>query len=80
MILYTTTRELLTHGDLGDFRYNQANDELGAEALVELTAIVGYYSWVAMTLKVFKVTSPKPGEGDRTMGCCTMQRTRGAFV
>ncbi len=49
------TRRLVELGDLDDEAYAAAVDVLGADLLVELTAVVGYYSLLAMQLRVFRV-------------------------
>lgn len=46
----------LTHtGDLTDDQYETARQALGEEAIVELTTLVGYYSTLALQLRVFRV-------------------------
>lgn len=40
--------------------YNRAQDALGAEALVEITSLIGYYVFVALTLNTFNIVP----EGD----------------
>jgi 4-carboxymuconolactone decarboxylase len=48
------TRHLLRHYDLDDAAYRAAEDTLGADKLFELTTLVGYYSVLAMQLRVFQ--------------------------
>lgn len=50
-----TTRHLLVHRDLDDDAYRSACDTLGAEKLFELTTLVGYYSTLALQMRVFAV-------------------------
>jgi 4-carboxymuconolactone decarboxylase len=52
------TLALLNAGDLGDADYAEAEAKLGAERLVELTTLIGYYSMIAMQLRVFRVAAP----------------------
>lgn len=47
------TRELLARGDLDDEAYRAVASELGADKLFELTSLVGYYSLLALQLRVF---------------------------
>jgi 4-carboxymuconolactone decarboxylase len=46
------TRHLLRHRDLDDDAYRAADDALGAGKLFELTTLVGYYSLLALQLRV----------------------------
>jgi 4-carboxymuconolactone decarboxylase len=79
-------RALLKHGDLDDGAYRSAADTLGDAALVELTALVGYYALLALQLRVFRVPLPPgasevdfnpdggpitPGRADRQVGRST---------
>ena len=47
------TRELLAHGDLDEDAYRASASVLGADKLFELTSLVGYYSLLALQLRVF---------------------------
>ena len=63
--IVTFTAELLEQSTVSDETYNQTRRILGGQdsVLVEITSIVGYYSYVAYTLNVFKIpTSVKPRE------------------
>jgi 4-carboxymuconolactone decarboxylase len=51
-------RALLTSGDVSDEEYAQGRRVLGDQALVELTALVGYYATLALQLRVFRVGVP----------------------
>jgi 4-carboxymuconolactone decarboxylase len=46
---------LLTTGHVDDQAYGDALAHLGQKGLVELTALVGYYSFTSMTLNMFKI-------------------------
>jgi 4-carboxymuconolactone decarboxylase len=59
--VYEYTRQLLQHGVVDDDAYRHVLDVFGAAGTVELTAIVGYYSMVAMTLNAHGI--PLPDEG-----------------
>jgi 4-carboxymuconolactone decarboxylase len=56
--VYEFTRELLAHSRVAEDTYVRAWAELGTVTLVELTALVGYYSMVAMMLNAHKVPLP----------------------
>ncbi len=57
--IYDFTRELLEFGQVGDALYDDLHSRLGDVSLVELTAVIGYYSMVAMTLNVHQVPVPE---------------------
>ncbi len=50
-------RSLIGAGDLDDEQYAQAVAVLGEQALVELSALVGYYATLALQLRIFRVTA-----------------------
>lgn len=52
------TRELLEHGDLPDSTFTELEEKIGRAQLFELTALVGYYSLLALQLRVFQVATP----------------------
>ena len=54
-VMIQFVHELLTTTAVTDGTYALAEDTLGPTAVVELVAIVGYYSYVAMTLNVFQI-------------------------
>ena len=55
---YAVTRALTGRADLDDQEYAAAVAALGTEALVELSALVGYYSTLALQLRIFRVPGP----------------------
>lgn len=57
--VYELTRELLTSGRASDSTYREARAHLGTQGIVELVALVGYYSMVAMTLNAHHVPLPE---------------------
>ena len=59
--VYEYTRQLLQHGAVGDAAYQAVLARFGEAGAVELTAIIGYYSMVAMTLNAHRI--PLPDEG-----------------
>ncbi len=58
-IVYTFATELHTKHEVGDVTYATARAVLGDAGVVDLVAILGYYTLVSMTLNVFQV--PVPG-------------------
>lgn len=61
-LIYEYARLLLRYGRVSDDLYDQALDRFGTVALVELTALLGYYSMVALTLNAHRVPVPdRPG-------------------
>tara|TARA_R110002012_G_scaffold16654_8_gene64020 strand:+ start:908 stop:1516 length:609 start_codon:yes stop_codon:yes gene_type:complete len=56
--IYEFSRELLETGRVGDAAYGAVRDRWGALGVVELTALVGYYSMVAMTLNAHGIPLP----------------------
>jgi len=59
--VYEYTRQLLQHGVVDDAAYQNVLAIFGEAGTVELTAIAGYYSMVAMTLNAHRI--PLPDEG-----------------
>jgi 4-carboxymuconolactone decarboxylase len=57
--LVDATWTLARTGDLTDEQYAAAEAELGQAALFELTTLVGYYSTLALQLRVFRVETPR---------------------
>ena len=51
----------MTDGRVTDEQYRSAVLDLGERAVVELVALLGYYTMVAFTLNVFEI--PAPGGG-----------------
>ena len=58
----TVARALVDHADLTDDEYAVADRALGTEALIELTALVGYYAMLALQMRVFRVALPDDAE------------------
>ena len=57
-IIYVAAKEMLETKGLSDATYARALEELGAETLVEVVGIVGYYCLISLTLNVFQVETP----------------------
>ncbi|HJO74545.1 MAG TPA: carboxymuconolactone decarboxylase family protein [Rhodospirillales bacterium] len=59
--VYAFCRELHENHHVGDTVYEQAIDALGLEAVMELTAVAGYYTLISMVLNTFEVAPPEGG-------------------
>ena len=57
-IAYQVVRALVGPADLDDEQYSAAVAVLGEQALVELSALVGYYATLALQLRIFRVPTP----------------------
>jgi 4-carboxymuconolactone decarboxylase len=51
-------RAIVTRGDISDEEYARMGAVLGQEQLVELTVLIGFYSLLAMQLRVFRIPTP----------------------
>lgn len=58
MVVYAYARELLRNRRVSDETYQLALDTFGPVGLVELTALIGYYNMIAMTLNEHRVPLP----------------------
>jgi len=58
-IVYEATRELIADGDISDPLYVEAVATLGRPSVVELVTLVGYYTALALQLRVFRVGVPE---------------------
>jgi len=56
--VYEFSRELLENGQISDDAYAAVRQRWGVLGVVELTALVGYYSMVAMTLNAHGISLP----------------------
>lgn len=59
-LTYEYSRQLLASGQVDDAIYAAVCEALGVVGIVELTALVGYYCMVAMTLNVHRIPTPDP--------------------
>lgn len=57
--VYEFARELQTHGRVGDAAYAAVMQRWGTRGVVELTAVLGYYTMVAMTLNAHRIPVPE---------------------
>ena len=59
LAVYEFTRELLHNGQVSEATYQLCLETLDKVRLVELTAVVGYYTLVAMTVNVHNIPPPE---------------------
>jgi 4-carboxymuconolactone decarboxylase len=57
-VVADTARIVLARGDLDDEQYTRAAEVLGLPTLFEVLTLVGYYSLLAVQLRVFRVAAP----------------------
>ena len=58
-IVYQVSTVLLSKGRLDEKLYQHGTEILGEKGMVELVAILGYYSLVALTLNAFEIGLPE---------------------
>ncbi len=61
-VVYSFASEVTSTKRVSDSVFQQAIKLLGQEAVVDLTAVLGYYSFVSMTLCVFEVPPINPDQ------------------
>lgn len=59
LLIHDYAVELCTRKSVGDTLYQQAVATFGPKAVVELTALIGYYTMVAMTLNCHEIPLPE---------------------
>lgn len=57
-VVARTAHALANARDLTDAQYEEATEALGDRTLFELTALIGFYTQIALTLRIFRVTPP----------------------
>ena len=57
-LVYEFVRELQAKRGIGDALYREAVVRLGQDGVVDLVGILGYYTLISMTIKVFEVPAP----------------------
>ena len=62
-IVYDFSRELLNKNDLSDPIYDAALARFGEAGVVDLSATIGFYCFVAVTLNMLREEVPKDGKG-----------------
>jgi 4-carboxymuconolactone decarboxylase len=53
IVVYDFAEELLRRRDVSDATYRRATDVLGERGVLDVVAVLGYYSFIAMTMKAF---------------------------
>jgi 4-carboxymuconolactone decarboxylase len=61
--VYEFARELQEIGQVSEDVYGEVQRELGVTGIVELTAIIGYYTMVSMTLNAHEIPLPDGSDG-----------------
>ena len=56
--MYDYARELNEHCKVSEPVYKRALERFGVNGIVELTALIGYYTMVAMTLNAHEIPLP----------------------
>lgn len=64
LLIWQYCVELNQHNSVSDLTYQAALAQLGAKTIVELTALVGYYTMVAMTLNCHEIPFPEGVNGE----------------
>jgi 4-carboxymuconolactone decarboxylase len=54
-LMHALAAELLRHNSISRTTFARARDELGDQEFVETVGVIGYYSFVAMTLNAFEI-------------------------
>jgi 4-carboxymuconolactone decarboxylase len=57
--VYEYARQLQEHGQVSASTYQDVLERLGIAGIVELTAVIGYYTMVAMTLNAHQILRPE---------------------
>ena len=60
---YEFAQELLNAHEVSDATYARATAALGERGVLDVTAVLGYYSFIAMSMKAFAM-KPTGGQGD----------------
>jgi 4-carboxymuconolactone decarboxylase len=60
--VFDFTSELLRNKQVSDAMFERAKLRLGSKGIVDMTGIVGYYSFLAMQLNVAQYQAPRDGE------------------
>jgi 4-carboxymuconolactone decarboxylase len=58
-VVYEIATEMLETRSISDDLYKEAISELGEQQVVELVGVLGYYSFVSMTLVAFEIGLPE---------------------
>jgi 4-carboxymuconolactone decarboxylase len=58
--VHDATFAICHRNDLTDAEYAAAHAQLGDELMVELSAVVGYYTLLSMQLRIFRIPGDEP--------------------
>ena len=61
-MVWRVSTETLHHHRLSDETWSRAAEVIGVPALVDLIAVLGYYTLICMTIRVFQVPLPEGAE------------------
>ena len=61
-IVYDYADELLKNKEISDATFERAKSRFGSKGVVDMTGIVGYYTFLAMQLNAARYKAPKDGE------------------
>jgi 4-carboxymuconolactone decarboxylase len=61
-IVYDYADELLKNKEISDATFERAKSRFGSKGVVDMTGIVGYYTFLAMQLNAAQYKAPKDGE------------------
>lgn len=67
-LVHRCSASLLATSRLGEADYQEAIGQLGERGVVDLVALLGYYSLVAFTLNAFEVDAPAPWDPSSVPG------------
>lgn len=62
LLVYEFSRQLQMMGAISQKTYKKVNDRFGTVGVVELTALIGYYTMVSMTLNAHEIPLPEGSE------------------
>ena len=72
-MVYEFARQLQMGGAISQETYNQVKDRFDAAGVVELTALIGYYTMVSMTLNAHSIPLPE-GAGTALEPVCSAEK------
>ena len=61
-IVYDYTSELLKNKQISDVTFERAKSRFGSQGIVDMTGIVGYYTFLSMQLNAAQYQIPKDGK------------------
>ena len=61
-VMHALATELLCHNAISETSFNRAREMFGDRGCVEIAGVIGYYSFVAMTLNAFEIRFADGGD------------------